>query len=88
MDRHGIEMTLLSLNAPGVQAIPDTAEAIDVARIANDELAESLAKRPDRFRGFAALPMQDPEAAASELTHAVRELGFVGALVNGYTEKD
>lgn len=88
MDRHGIEMTLLSLNAPGVQAIPDTAEAIEVARTANDELAESLAKRPDRFRGFAALPMQDPEAAASELTHAVRELGFVGALVNGYTEKD
>jgi 2,3-dihydroxybenzoate decarboxylase len=88
MDAHGIEMTLLSLNAPTVQAVPDATKAADLARRANDFLADQVAKRPDRFRGFAALPMQDPELAAAELTRAVTELGFVGALVNGFSELD
>ncbi|MGA9320860.1 MAG: amidohydrolase, partial [Xanthobacteraceae bacterium] len=55
MDEHGIEMMLLSLNAPAVQAIPDTTHAHDMARRANDYLAEQVAKRPDRFQGLAAL---------------------------------
>jgi 2,3-dihydroxybenzoate decarboxylase len=41
---------------------------------------------PARFRGFAALPMQDPEAAAAELDRCVRELGFCGALVNDHLQ--
>ena len=87
MDKHGVEMMILSLNAPAVQAIHDVARAIQVAREANDVLAEEVRKRPDRFQGFAALPMQDPEAAASELTRCVRELGMVGALVNGFSQR-
>ncbi len=86
MDRHGIEMMLVSLNAPAVQAIADRARAIEVARIANDVLAERMARRPGRFAGFAALPLQDPEAAARELTRCVSELKFVGALVNGFSQ--
>jgi 2,3-dihydroxybenzoate decarboxylase len=57
-----------------------------VAREANDHLAAEIAKRPDRFAGFAALAMQDPEEAARELTRCVKELGFVGALVNGFSQ--
>ena len=86
MDASGVEIMILSLNAPAVQAIPDTARAIAVAREANDVLAAEIAKRPDRFLGFAALPMQDPQAAARELTRCVKELGFVGALVNGFSQ--
>ena len=86
MDRHGMAMMVLSLNAPAVQAIPDTARAAAVARRANDALAEEVAKRPDRFRALAALPMQDPEAAARELERCVRDLSFVGALVNGFSQ--
>ncbi|MBI1203670.1 MAG: amidohydrolase family protein [Rhodopseudomonas sp.] len=86
MDKHGIEMMILSLNAPAVQAIPDIKTAIAVARQANDVLAEHTARRPDRFAAFAALPMQDPEAATRELTRCVNELGFVGALVNGFSQ--
>jgi 2,3-dihydroxybenzoate decarboxylase len=41
---------------------------------------------PDRFGGFAALPMQDPGDAAAELTRAIEQLGFKGALVNGYSQ--
>ena len=68
MDRHGIELMILSLNAPAVQAIHDVKSAIKVARQANDVLAAEVRKRPDRFASFAALPMQDPEAATAELT--------------------
>ena len=88
MDKYGIEYTILSLNAPAVQAILDVKEAIEAARKYNDFLAEEVAKWPDRFGGFAALPMQDPDAAAEEFTRCVKELGFPGALVNGFTQKE
>lgn len=86
MDRHGIEMMLVSLNAPAVQAIADAKRAVEVARVANDVLVERIARRPGRFAGFAALPLQDPDAAARELTRCVKDLGFVGALVNGFSQ--
>ena len=86
MDKHGVEMMILSLNAPAVQAIHDVKRAIAVAREANDVLAAEVRKRPARFAAFAALPMQDPEAATAELTRCVKELGFVGALVNGFSQ--
>ncbi len=88
MDKHGIEMMILSLNAPAVQAIHDVKRAIAVAREANDVLAAEIAKRPGRFAGFAALPMQDADAAIAELTRCVKQLGFVGALVNGFSQID
>jgi gamma-resorcylate decarboxylase len=86
MDASDVELMILSLNAPAVQAIFDVNRAIEVAREANDVLAAEIAKRPDRFQGLAALPMQDAEAAARELTRCVQELGFVGALVNGFSQ--
>ena len=86
MDANGMEMMILSLNAPAVQAIPDVARAAEVARRANDDLAEKVARRPDRFQGLAALPLQDPDLAAAELTRCIRDLGFVGALANGFSE--
>ncbi len=86
MDAHGMELMLLSLNAPAVQAVADPARAAALAERANDYLAEEVAKRPDRFQGLAALPMQDPEAATRELERCVRTLGFRGALVNGFSE--
>jgi 2,3-dihydroxybenzoate decarboxylase len=86
MDGAGIEIMIVSLNAPAVQAIPDVSKAVEVAREANDVLAQEVAKRPDRFVGVAALPMQDAERAAAELERCVKELGFKGALVNGFSQ--
>src|SRR3954466_12733134 len=86
MDASGVEIMIASLNAPAVQAIHDVKCAITVAREANDHLVAEIAKRPDRFRGFAALAMQDPNAAARELMRCVKQLGFVGALVNGFSQ--
>jgi 2,3-dihydroxybenzoate decarboxylase len=86
MDRGGLDVCILSLTAPGVQAIPNVKEAIAQARRTNDYLAENIVKNPKRLKGFATLPLQDPEAAALELTRCVRDLGFYGALVNGFSE--
>jgi 2,3-dihydroxybenzoate decarboxylase len=88
MDKHGIETMILSLNAPAVQAVPDPQRAAEVARKANDFLAERVLQQPDRFQAFAALPMQDPDVAARELERCVNELGFKGALVNGFSQID
>lgn len=88
MDRHGIEMMLLSLNAPAVQAIPDRAQAIEMAKRANDLMAEEIAKKPDRFRGLTALPLQDPDAACRELERCAKDLGFLGTLANGFSQVD
>jgi len=86
MEQGGTEYSILSLNSPGIQGIPDAAEAIDVARRANDVLAEQVSRHPSRLGGFAALPMQDPDAAARELERSVRELGFHGFMVNGFSQ--
>ena len=86
MDQFGMEMMILSLNAPAIQAIPDIVQATEIAKRSNDLLAEQVAKKPDRFHALAALPMQDPEAAAQELQRCVNELGFCGALVNGFSQ--
>ena len=86
MGRHGIGLSILSLNSPAVQGIADPAKAIDIARRANDLLASHVQRHPDRFAGFAALPLQDPDAATRELARCMGELGFKGALVNGFTQ--
>ena len=88
MDEHGVERMIVSLNAPSIQAIPNVKRAIEIARKANDALAEKVAGRKDRFSAFASLPMQDPDAAAAELQRAIRDLGFNGALVNGFSQRD
>jgi 2,3-dihydroxybenzoate decarboxylase len=86
MDTHGIAFAILSLNAPGVQSVFDPQKAADVARRANDALAAAVARHPDRYAGFAAVPMQDPEAAIVELTRGVKALGFKGVMLNGFSQ--
>ena len=77
MDKHGVEMMILSLNAPAVQAIHDVKRAIAVAREANDTLAAEVGKRPSRFAAFAALPMQNPDAAIRERLEADQKAGIL-----------
>lgn len=85
MDELGIDMEVLSLTAPGIQAEPDPALAVKRAAEANDVLAEIARRHPTRFSGFAALALQNPDAAAAELERAVTQLGLRGALINGHT---
>lgn len=86
MDKNGIQTYIMSLTQPGIEAIMDTGEAVKMAREMNDYCAKKLIdKHPDRLRGFACVAMQDPAEAAKELERTVKNHGFVGALINGYT---
>mgnify|MGYP001203945172 CR=1 FL=1 len=85
MDEAGISVQVLSNTGPGPDLVPG-AGGIALAREMNDHLAAAISRHPDRFAGFAVLPMQSPDAAPAELVRAVRELRFVGALINGTTD--
>jgi len=84
MDATGIAMQLVSLTSPGVQ-IFDAATGTSLATRCNDELAEAVRRRPDRYAGLAAIAPQDPQRAAQELERGVRKLGLKGAIVNSHT---
>jgi predicted TIM-barrel fold metal-dependent hydrolase len=85
MDEAGITVHVLSASHAGADLL-DGAEGVAFARDINDLLAKAIANHPDRFGGFAQLPMRSPQAAADELERTVRDLGFCGALINGVTE--
>ncbi len=85
MDDAGITMGVLSSSGPGPDLVPG-ADGVAIAREMNDHLAAAVARHPTRFAGFAALPMQSPDACAAEFVRSVKELRFHGALINGTTE--
>jgi uncharacterized protein len=84
MDDAGITVQVLSNTGPGPDLLPG-ADGIALAREMNDHLAEAISRRPDRFAGFAVLPMETDTPTAHELVRAVKQLRFVGALINGTT---
>jgi predicted TIM-barrel fold metal-dependent hydrolase len=84
MNAAGIDIQVLSFTSPGPQAF-DAAEAIPLAKDANDRLHEAVNRHPDRFAGFAALPTAAPDAAADELERAVTKLRFKGTMIHGHT---
>jgi aminocarboxymuconate-semialdehyde decarboxylase len=80
MDRFDDYAQVICLPAPPVEDFG--AQAPEMARLGNDEMAELVARHPDRFPAFiAALPMNDPQAMLEEARRAVRELGAVGVQV-------
>ncbi|KIX92994.1 uncharacterized protein Z520_11267 [Fonsecaea multimorphosa CBS 102226] len=56
------------------------------SRAVNNKIAEAVKAHPSRFAGFATLPVGDPTRCPEELTRAVKELGFLGALIEGHTD--
>ncbi|MBO9602791.1 MAG: amidohydrolase [Novosphingobium sp.] len=84
MDADGIDMQLLLLSSPGVQAF-DAATAASLAGEANDYASAACARYPSRFAALAALAPQDPAGAVRELQRAATLPGIKGAIVNSHT---
>ena len=82
MDEEGVDVQVVSHGhgSPGQLAHP---AAVDMCKEVNDRLAKMISEVPDRFAGFATLPLIDPAAAVDELHRCVSELGFHGSLVLG-----
>jgi uncharacterized protein len=70
---------VLSLANPPLELIATPDKTPDLARLANDALADVCRKHPDRFPAFiAALPMNNIEASLAEIDRAVNALGARG----------
>lgn len=80
MDQFGPDYSqILSIGMPPVEAMGPPEVSKELARLANEGLADLCSRYPDRFAGYVgALPMNDPDAAAAEAEYALTELGANG----------
>jgi aminocarboxymuconate-semialdehyde decarboxylase len=87
MDENALDIAAISVGPP-IYFYDLSAElGLEAAKLANDGIAQMVAKHPERLRGMAHLPMQDPDAAIAELERAVKEYGFkaveIGTSIEG-----
>ena len=80
MDRVGIDVEVISLSTPNIFFADETRQP-EVARILNDAYADLIAKHPARFKGFASIPMDAPDAAIEELHRAIDGLKLNGVVL-------
>jgi predicted TIM-barrel fold metal-dependent hydrolase len=85
MDEAGIDIAVLSENNPAAHNL-EPGKSVALAKASNDFLHEQVMANPTRFKGFAALPLPDPKAAADELERCVTKLGMLGAMIMGTTQ--
>ena len=74
---------VISLSSPPIETLnPDRQITLDLARLANDSMAELVRAHPDRFPGFiASLPLSLADESVTELERAVKDLGALGVQV-------
>jgi predicted TIM-barrel fold metal-dependent hydrolase len=73
---------IICLGSPPIEVFGPSPVSTDLARLANDEMAELVLKYPKRFLGFiASLPMNDPEGLLKEAERGIKELGAVGVQI-------
>ena len=80
MDRVGIDVEVISLSTPNIYFADETGQP-EVARVMNDAYAELMARHPKRFKGFASIPMDNPDAAIAELHRAIDQLKMNGVVL-------
>jgi predicted TIM-barrel fold metal-dependent hydrolase len=79
MDRYEDYRQVLTLANPPIEVVGGPDASPDLARLANDCMAEIVERHPDRFPAFvASLPMNNPEAALGEIDRALDALGATG----------
>ena len=82
MDKFGDYVQILCLGAPPIEVYGAASLATEMAKIANDGMADLVRRYPDRFPGFiASLPMNSPEGLLAEARRAVKDLGAVGVQI-------
>jgi len=79
MDKYEGLLQVICTGAPALEDAAPPKDTVELAKIANDEMAELVRKYPDRFvAAVACLPMNDVDAALQELDRAFRDLNFRG----------
>lgn len=83
MNKYEGLMQVLSLGAPAIEDVVSPDEAPELARVANDGLAELVKNYPDKFPGaVACLPMNNMDAAMKEVDRAINDLGMRGIQIS------
>lgn len=83
LDRFGDIQQVISMSQPPLDEMAGPELSPELARLANDGMAAICRDHPDRFPGFiASPPMNNPEAAVTEMRRAVNELGALGAQIH------
>jgi hypothetical protein len=80
LDDAGIDVAITSISTPGVHTGDDAAARV-LARRCNELAAGMIRDRPDRFGGFACLPLPDVDGALAELAYALDDLRLDGVLL-------
>jgi len=80
MDTAGIDVAVVSVSTPGVHT-GDAARASALARRCNEFAAGLVQAQPDRFAGFACVPLPDVDAALEELAYAFDALRLDGCVL-------
>ncbi len=78
MDRVGMDVCAISVGPPIYFYWLEPGAGAEIIRLANDGIAQMVARHPDRLRGLAHLPMQDADAAIAELERVKKAYGFKG----------
>ena len=81
LDAMGLDMQVIKPPPPQCYYAVPIEIAVEAARITNDGIAEFVARKPDRLKGFGTVPMPDGNEAAKELERCVSELGFKGVQI-------
>lgn len=82
MDEFGEYCQLISLPMPQIELLAGPEKAPELARVANDGMAELVAKYPHRFPSFvASVALNNPEETVKEAIRAVEELGACGVQI-------
>ena len=82
MDSLGVDVQVVSTSSGFYKYGLDVATTLAIATDCNNEVHQMTLDHPERFKGFATLPMQDPKTAIAELDRAVNQLGLVGAMID------
>ncbi len=84
MDKYPDVVQVLTVGpVPSLESFADPTRSVDLARMANDEMAELVRTHRDRFvAAIALLPMNNPEAAVKEAERAISDLRFKGIYVH------
>ena len=80
MDDAGIDVAITSISTPGVH-MGDDAAACDLARRVNELSADLIRERPERFGGYAALPLPDVDGSLRELEYSLDVLKMDGVVL-------
>jgi len=85
MDENNVIYQIISPTASGIQNLNNKSNEYQIKKAVeiNDYMHSKIRDHTNRFKAFCSLPMRSPKAAAKELERCVKNLGMLGALVNG-----